>query len=359
MPAQETETSKRGTGKVLIREADLRVDQRALVNAFYKHLTVLSNDRRYDWLYRDNPDGPGRVWIAYDGDEDNIIGSGSVIPRRICLGETQLLAGIMADFWIDPQYRTLGPAVQLQRACMASIDGKSFDLCIDFPKNSMVAVYRRLGVQPTAELVRWAKPLRLNAWMAQKIKMPILADALATSGNVLLRLRDVRLRKARNCEISVQSGPCGQEFDELSRAVSKSYGICVARPASYLNWRYRAHFHQQHTMLVARRNGALVGYAVYLEDQGFGQIVDLFGVNEADVATSLIASVVHDFRGRRIPLLSVPLLASDEFKAIFGNCGFRAREAVPVVLHAPPEILAKHSALAAKQWFLMQGDRES
>src|SRR5271169_5680802 len=119
MPAQGMETTKGVPGKILIREGDLQADRAMLIDAFYRHLTPLSDDRRYDWLYHENPDGPGRVWIAYDADEQKVIGSGSAIPRRITVDGSELLACIMADFWIDPQFRTLGPALQLQRACMS------------------------------------------------------------------------------------------------------------------------------------------------------------------------------------------------------------------------------------------------
>ena len=359
MPAQGMETTKRAPSKILIREADLQADRGVLVDAFYRHLTPLSDDRRYDWLYLENPDGPARVWIAYDADGGKIIGSGSAIPRRITVGGSELLACIMADFWIDPQFRTLGPAIQLQRACMASVDGKSYDLCIDFPKNSMVAVYRRIGVLPAADLVRWAKPLRLDAWMRQRVKVSALASCLSAAGNLILKLRDRNLAAGGNCDISLQTDACGEEFTRLFRSVSKLYGACITRSADYLNWRYRTHFHQQYSMIVARRRGVLLGYAVYLEEQGLGQIVDLFGVDEAETLQKLVVSVATTLRERGIPLLSTPLLAADSHKAIFKRCGFHARESVPVVLHAPQGIVSSHPLLGAQKWFLMQGDRES
>lgn len=359
MPAQEIETKKRAPVKILIREADLRADREMLVGAFYRYLTPLSDNRRYDWLYLENPDGPARVWIAYDTDEKKVVGSGSAIPRRISVGGSELLACIMADFWIDPQFRTLGPALQLQRACMSSVDGKSYDLCIDFPKNSMVAVYRRLGIESASELVRWAKPLRLNGWMRQRVKVPVLASCLSIVGNLLLKLRDRKLGTSGNCDISLQTDVCTEEFSRLSQSVSKLYDVCITRSANYLNWRYRAHFHQQYSMLTARRDGVLLAYVVYLEDQGFGQIVDLFGVNEPETFEKLVASVVAAFRARGVPLISTPLLASDSQKMIFKRCGFHPRESVPVVLHSPPAILSSHPVLGEQKWFLMQGDRES
>jgi hypothetical protein len=359
MPAQGMETTKRAPGKILIREADLQADRGVLIDAFYRYLTPLSDDRRYDWLYRENPDGPARVWIAYDNDEKRIIGSGSAIPRRISVGGSQLLACIMADFWIDPQFRTLGPALQLQRACMSSVDGKGYDLCIDFPKNSMVAVYHRLDVAPASELVRWAKPLRLDGLIRQRVRIPFLVPCLSAAGNLLLKLHDLALGTRGNCEVLPQTDACGEEFTRLSKSVSKLYGVCVTRSADYLNWRYRMHFHHQYSMLTARRDGVLLGYVVYVEDQGFGQIVDLFGVNEPETLEKLVASVVRTFRARGVPLLSAPLMAADSQKAIFRLCGFHPRESVPVVLHAPQSVLSSHPGLGAQKWFLMQGDRES
>ena len=359
MHAQTGEETKGLTKRVCIREGNLDFDRDLLIKAFYQHLTPLSDDRRFDWLYRENPDGLDRVWVAYAPDGKTVIGSGSAIPREIYVAGKEILGCILADFWIDPKYRTLGPALQLQRACMASVAPNTYAFCVDFPQPAMVAIYRRLGILPNTSLVRWAKPLRLDERIRQKVRLPFVSECLSAAGNLVLELRDWRIRRSKDCTVAAHEGEFGDEFTQLSRKVSRSYGSCVARTSPYLNWRYRAHFHHQYSILTARRGQNLLAYVVYVVDQGLGQIVDLFGVPEPDVLASLMAEAAVILRHTGVPLLSTPIVGPAFLTEALSQCGFYSREGSPVITYAPPEVLVANPALNECNWLLMQGDRES
>ena len=122
--------------RIVVREADLNAERAMLIEAFSRYLTPLSDNHRYDWLYLENPDGCAQIWVAHDAEGDQVIGSGTAIPRRLYVGGIEKLGCIFADFWIHPQYRSLGPALKLQRACMESMASGRFALFYDFPKSA-------------------------------------------------------------------------------------------------------------------------------------------------------------------------------------------------------------------------------
>ncbi|HLH06335.1 MAG TPA: GNAT family N-acetyltransferase [Terriglobales bacterium] len=359
MSAPVVENRSPAARKIIIRNADLNADRSVLVSCFYQFLTPLSDERRYDWLYRDNPDGPARVWIAHDPENGALVGSGSAIPRRFWMGGDEVLGCIFADFWIHPNYRSLGPALQLQRACMQSLDQGDYQFCIDFPKMSMVAVYRRLGVQPAEAMVRWAKPLRVDSKIGQKVKPAVLAKCLSAAGNRLLELSDRRFGRSKKFEIYTHEGPFGEEFTELGRTACCGYDFCVARNQSYLNWRYRNHFHQQYSTLVAREGSRLTGYLVMLRDGNYGQVIDLIGKPGHECLEMLLARAVSIFREQGIELMNAPMLPSDPAAQLFKHLGFYARESSPIVIYASSHGSYGHALPGKGKWFLMQGDRES
>src|SRR5689334_2271319 len=107
--------------KLSVRPADLYSDRDALIDLMLRYLTPMSDGPRYDWLYCRNPDGPARVWVMVDELDGNMVGSAAAIPRQMYVGKQRMLGCVLMDFWIHPEYRSVGPAVQLQRACMESI----------------------------------------------------------------------------------------------------------------------------------------------------------------------------------------------------------------------------------------------
>jgi hypothetical protein len=230
-------------------------------------------------------------------------------------------------------------------------------LAYDFPSRSMTAIYRRLGIPPQDEMVRLAKPMRVDREVAKSVRMRTVARGLSKLGNWILAWRDGAGERANGCTISLEAGPCGEEFTALAQKMSACYGVCVERLADYLNWRYRAHPLRRYEILAARREGTLVGYVVFLQEGEDASIVDLFTIEE-EVLSSLVRRVVTIMRKCGATTVSASVLTSDPRRALLERLGFRARESRPVVVYLPrqPATPDRHTGLS---WFLMDGDRES
>lgn len=343
---------------ISVRPADLHTDRSVLIEALSRCLLPQSDGRRFDWLYRKCPHGEARVWIASDGNGSGILGAAAVFPRRMFVGGEIRVGCVLGDFFIMPHFRSLGPAVLLQRACLEAVGSNGPDVCYDFPAGAMIPVYKRLAIESQKLFVRLAKPLRVDQTVQTRVKTRWLAQGLSAISNRILDSRDRRRRQLSDCTLSLHSGLCDDEFTVLARAVSAGYGVCVERSAEYLNWRYRNHFARSYELLTARRAGALLAYAVFTQDAGNAEIVDLFGVQERGVLSDLISGVVALLRQRNAMILSAPMLASHPHVSIFEGIGFYKRETCPVILYPPPSHAAGEPG-DTNEWFLMQGDRES
>src|SRR5208282_5908984 len=107
-------------------------------------------------------------------DTNSIVGSAAVVPRRMYVRNQELRCALLVDLWIHPEYRTLGPALKLQRACLDEIATCGYSFYYDFPHSNMLAIYRRLGVEASHRLVRLTKPLDVKRKLGKAAEVPIL-----------------------------------------------------------------------------------------------------------------------------------------------------------------------------------------
>ena len=130
---------------IYVRQASLIDDERILTGLAQRYLNEDADERRFRWLYRENPFGPARAWIAYEKDNE-AVGMAAVFPRRMYCDGVAVSGCVLGDLCIATKFRSLGPALQLQRACLACARSGEFALAYDFPSTTMLGVYRHLGV---------------------------------------------------------------------------------------------------------------------------------------------------------------------------------------------------------------------
>lgn len=342
-----------------IRPADLKIDRELLIDVLYRYLTPLSDGRRFDWLYQESPHGPARVWVAVDRDTGAVVGASAIFPRRMYAGGMETSGGVLGDFCIQPHYRSLGPALQLQRASLQAAQSAGLLFTYDFPSASMLAVYKRLGVELQQKMIRLAKPLRADRKIAEILGGGPLARVLTVLANRVIDWRDRGLKVEDGWVIALAGATCGEEFSTLAQEVSGRYGVCVERSAEYLNWRYLAHPFRRHEILTARRQGRLGGYVTFTQNGEDADIVDLFGLYETEVFTNLLAGVVAILRQRGVVTISASVLATHPLVKWLEDLGFRRRESRPVMVQSPDRFQASPGTRRNQSWFLMGGDWET
>jgi hypothetical protein len=344
--------------KLLIRRADLARDREILIEALSRHLNPMADARRFDWLYKKNPHGEALVWMAFDEENGEVVGSAAAFPRRVYLDTREETVWVLGDFCINSRYRSLGPAVQLQRACIAEVDAGRVAFCYDFPSIGMMAVYKRLGISPFARVLRLARPLRVDRQIEAMIKSPIVAAGVSAMGNLLLATRAFQPFRSGNVTVALHSGECGQEFSDLAREIGSRYGLCVQRSAEYLNWRYLANTYCTYEFITARREGKLMGYAAVGRDENESIIGDLFGIDSPAIIGRLVREVVAVCHRRQVHTVSLPAVESHPWLSLFRQFGFRERESKPMVVY-PPKDDGRARSLENIPWFIMHGDRDS
>lgn len=344
---------------LIVRPANLESEQEILIDTLSRYLNPHYDKARFNWLYKENPAGLGSAWLLSDTESETVVGVAGAFPRKVYIDTHEALCWVLGDFCIHENYRSLGPALQLQRACLEGVDASQVAYCYDFPSTRMLAVYKRLRIEPVGQVYRFAKPLRVDRRIKERIPVAALGKTVGVLGNLALALRDVRWRSGKAVEITLHAGECGEEFARLARDLRGQYGVCIQRTSAYLNWRYLANPLEQYEMLVARRQGRLMAYAVFLQQEEDAVLVDFFGIKDRTVMRRLLDHVIALLRKRHVMTCSVALIESHPWLDLFQSRGFQAREARPAMVYIPAHTKAQHGALTGMPWFLMHGDRDS
>ena len=340
---------------LLIRPADVHADRSRILQCLKRDLSADADDARYDWLYLANPSGPARVWEAVDPVRGETVGVASAFPRRSFVEGKDAVGWVLGDFCIREEYRALGPAVQLNRACLEAVDDGSAAFCYDFPSRSMMAVYKRLRITPIGDVVRFARVLRWGRRLRRAMPNALGAGLSAVAS--LADRRPARGRRPAGLTIVPQTVPCGEEFDALDQATRGRTRLHLDRSSAHLNWRYRARPGQPLEMLAARDDRALRGYVVTAIDGDEAHILDL-SARDDEGARALLDEALGLLYDRGATTVSMSLFPTHPLAATLEREGFRPREGTPVILHGGPA-LRLVPALGDRDVPLTHGDRES
>jgi hypothetical protein len=337
---------------VYLRQADLKHDEQLLI-AFARNHLELMDEERFRWLYRDNPSGVARVWLACDDHAEAPVGMAAVFPRRCYVAGEQVLGCVLGDFCISEKYRSLGPAVQLQKACLSLVRDGEFACCFDFPSGGMLGVYKYLGLQPAGQSVRMVKYLKADGRTGQWAPLRSVSGLVFKAADLALALRDRNSSQANDIEYRLDKETCSDEYRQLAERVGSSLGDCTLRSPDYLNWRYRRHPSQRYEFLAAYRGAELQSYCVFTVSDGHAGVVDLFGVPEEEPVRGLLTHLAALLRERGVSTVSISVLTSDARVRLLKKLGFWGRESVPVI-----GFDGNRTNFGARL-LLMHGDRES
>jgi hypothetical protein len=345
--------------KIVIRPAHLEHDRRVIIEMVARYLNSQADEHRYEWMYLKNPEGPAKAWLAEEESDKRIVGLASAFPRRMVYRGQDMLGWVLGDFCVADDWRALGPAVQLQRAIVRSVDSGMADLFYDFPSHAMMAVYRRLGIEATSEIVRFTKLLRVDGWAEKAGPVSCLASPISKMGNVALTLLDtLRTVDASISVDEVVGQTVGEEFANLSSEAQERFGPCIRRSTRYLSWRYLQNPVRPTTMLAARRNGELLGFSVTALEGGSVSLMDCTVGRDPNAVRAILRAVCGRFRRQGVERLNAPTSRGTWWANQLTDLGFVPRESSPFVAYMSSTTRRRIGQFSSDTWVVMAGDRD-
>ena len=347
------------SSQITIRPANAANDRSTVLRLLEGNLPEAANERRYDWAYLNNPDGIASVWLAETTDGE-AIGTSAGFPRQFRINGDRVHALVLSDFAIDRRYRTLGPALALLRASLASIDEGSFEFALDHPSESMLSIYRRLGGSELGQQRRYVRPLKISGAAARRWGAGPISGIFGSIGDFALHAADRVRRVPGGMVVGTHSGDLTEEFARLGRELEKRRAICGDRSADYLNWRYQNGIRFSNSTVTVRSDRDLVAYAVLQQSEAAtATIVEFVCRPDPAIETALFRATIEVARSANVESLQASCIEASAWCKLLEGLGFVAREQST----GPVVYVSKKSSLSAiltdkDNWWITDGDRD-
>ncbi len=229
----------------------------------------------YDWMYRRNPYGPARCWVARDRANERLVASAAAWPWPMARGRQAIEGSQAGDWVVAPGWQGHGlsglcadvrashPAYA-KRVTLSWPNEKSRGVAIKLRRDHMI-----IGPVPKAVLILngqrcltergWPTPIR-SAGGA------VLDAASATWRKLLLPTRTGRaIEEVRRFDSS---------FDTVTERAMTWPGLWPPHGAEFLNWRYLDRPQGQYAAFALVDGAEIAGYYVLKIDQPAGWVME-------------------------------------------------------------------------------------
>ncbi|RMF57187.1 MAG: hypothetical protein D6748_11700 [Calditrichaeota bacterium] len=343
-----------------VREADIHQEKDVLLN-----LLTANRDRknypyekRYDWLYLNNPYGEAIAWIIEDDKNHTPVGFTAVYPRMMLVNNQEMLVWNCGDFSIDRRFRTLGIALKLRKAAKNCVEKGEVPFLYAHPNDRMVHIHLKAGHQKIALMKRYAlliniaKVLRDKPFGAgiSKIINPVLKGGLRFKNR---KLGEFEIQRAKDAIFD-------HRYREICEELSKKYAIIGLRDETYLKWKFSDHPVFNYSVFNYYQQNKLKGYIIYTIEGDTVYLIEIVATQEFQKA--LLSTFIHTILTEYPEVYSVSTI-QQEFNPVIPTLheiGFRFRDDATssVIAYTANPQLADF-VFDGKQWFMNVGDRDA
>jgi hypothetical protein len=280
----------------------------ALFAAAYGH-TI--SEPLYRWKLGGLPTPTPNVWVAWEHGRPIFHYASIPTPYQTPDGDAILMTG--ADLMTAPDQRRRGLLTTYAPQVYATWSQAGLPFTIGLPNERWGSRADHLGWQPLLPLAWLIRPLRPEALVARRLRLPFLARATLVS-----RLWQRRWRTAPPAGVVLQPiAAADARFDRLWQHAQPAHGFCVQRDQRWVQWRFLAapagELRWRYQLLLAQRGDEPLGYAAYRVQHEAGRvtgfIADLFTAPADEAARqALLTGVVrllYDLGAEKIATLAV------------------------------------------------------
>ncbi len=356
-------TSRKKAPEYHVRRADPddEGDRASIMRLWLDNLPHITRDiclKRFEWLYRENPAGPALTWVATEGNEGEVIGCASVMPRRFVIEGEPHLGGLAIDFAIDRRYRSYGAALRLQRAVSEQVWGSGIGFLLAFPNSAARGVFKRMGYREAGRNWNGARLIRSFGKLRRHLRPIPLAATVGAGVDLLLLIQNrVSLRAApKGCQVELldEADARWQQFWE-GRSSSIRFG--TVHDLEYLRWRHSQPAVHSRMFALFDEEGELRGYLSFTRQGDVLEVRDVQVSSERWFGPLLDRFWQEMYRAKAL-VINIGLVGTDTMIRRFQRAGFLTRsvEGWAGVLPGPTLERDLLEAIHGDAWYLGEAD---
>jgi hypothetical protein len=303
-------------------------DEESIQN-LYEAVSGYFDKEYWNWLFKDNPSGPGHIWLAQVINTNDLVGQYAVIPTDLIIQGKKILGSQSLGTMTHPSYQKQGIFINLAQKLFEDSVGKGIDLIYGFPnKNSFHGFLKYLDFFVLYKPKLFSRPLDFGTLLKVKLKNKYISTLVGLVLKSIYNIVFPQFSQNVDTDIEIkQTSRFPDDIDKVCNAYNKTFRNMVARSVRYLNWRYNDRPDKSYKIYIAYKDGEPLGYCVYghTERDGIkiGLIMDIYAVHKNDVVLKVLAChVLNEMDKEGKALASCLLQPNSPILKVLKKCGF-------------------------------------
>ncbi|MGC8507766.1 MAG: GNAT family N-acetyltransferase [Thiomonas sp.] len=243
--------------------ADLSTDRSTIVSLWASNLGHPERRQdKFDWFYLRNPAGAPHVLLAHSPAEHGVpVGVIGLGTRHMRLAGQPIDAGLLADFGVVAEHRTLYPAMLLQTSLRDRFLPQ-LGLIYGFPNPKSEPVVKRLGYAVAGPMVRYVRVLRSANYLPARLPRFMRHTLGGTADWLRHTLRRTQYAHDFSGMFAQWLDQPDARFDALWKAQAGQALLVGVRDRRYLAWRFEQKPWKKFRFLTMNsRTHGLIAYA--------------------------------------------------------------------------------------------------
>lgn len=273
-----------------IIKADIDQDRDAIIEFWDSH-NEKTIKPKFDWFYKDNPDGEATTFLVKHAETPGYVGMASVFPRKFAYKDELYTAGIQGDFFIQNKHRTFGPALMLIRTIINSISELDLDFLFAFPNRKAEPIFRRAGYDYLGSTKKYTRLFKIERLLTDKTPIPdSLAKLISPVTNQLVNLSYPDAWTFNLGRFSARvTDKLDFNMDHLLDEYQKSWFTSL-KTTTYLSWKYEQDPDDENQFFyITNRSNQVVGCIIFcFEHPNLIQIREILHTQDQYTLSALI-----------------------------------------------------------------------
>lgn len=347
--------------KFSITIADLKNDRDNILALWKRNFPNIS-EKRFSWMYENNPAGAASCLLLNNPKENSVIGATALFPRRIFINGKPILSAVGGDFMVDKEHRSLGPALSLQKAATTLCDDEIFNLIYVIPNKNSGPVVQRAKYKVLCDMVNLTKPLRSYYQLKKHFDIPVVTKMVSKPVDLAMRIISKENYYKKHDDHTFELPLSFDErFDELWKEVSSVLPVIGERSSSYLNWRFSSSPHKEHYIfsLVQKQSKNIQGYIVFHISESRVCIDDMLCLDMDETLDCLLSKFLSVQRKKGMDSVTTSYGGTPAFINKFQEHGFSIRGGEDkIMVYVPSGSPHLAQLMNAESWYLLPGDKD-
>ena len=248
-----------------------------------------------------------------------------------------MMGGTTGDFCIKKAYRSLGPALALQKHVLQNLN--SGEVLLTFPNNASEKVAIRAGFRPIGNVVAYAKPLKAS-YVLKKLNQFSFLKNFSTIINILLFIKNFKIIRSREVFVNDSGEKIDERFDKLWENSKSGFSLIGDRSSRYLLWRFFKNPYRSYKILTVEKEKELLGYFVFYTEDHIAYIDDFLWKGFSD---RYFADLFNNFtvfcRKSGYEAIHLNICYNPKIDALLKQNGFVKKKTGGKILFSNPKLL--------------------